>query len=123
VPASARVELDIYSGRSNPSWTLAAPATADFAGLLTTLPTTAPFEPAAPLGYRGFVVAWQDGSQQQAVIVQSGRVKWMSGQRSRYLSDSGRRLERWLRESGRAHLDLAVLSVVDQALGPGPGSS
>lgn len=124
VPASARVELDIYSGRPNPSWTLPAPATADFVRLLTTLPATAPFEAAAPLGYRGFVVTWQDSSAQQAAIVQSGRVKWTSDGRSRYLVDSGRSLERWLLESGRDHLDPAVSSMVDQALGrPPPGST
>jgi hypothetical protein len=50
-----RVELDVFSGRPNPRWTLSGPSLAD---VIRHLPEGARAEAAEPahLGYRGFVL-------------------------------------------------------------------
>ena len=71
------VEIDVYSGRPNPSFELSEPLGKEFARMLEKLPR-ATREAAEPgLGYRGFVVTPKppaDPSQSQRVRVFDGLI-------------------------------------------------
>ena len=55
---NAVVEMDVYSGRPNPSWSLDAPDTESILLLLRAAVAASPVHSLAepPLGYRGFIV-------------------------------------------------------------------
>ena len=52
-----RVELDIFSGRPNPSWQMSAEEAAEFLHLIRSLPKTERLSDEGGLGYRGFVIS------------------------------------------------------------------
>lgn len=102
-----RVELDVFSGRSNPSWELAAEQTSELGTLLRDLPQTdIPF-PQNGLGYRGFLLM-RVGSGidlPESIRVYRGVVETYDGIRSIRSKDLGNRLERWLLNTARPHID------------------
>lgn len=102
--SAVEVELDVYSGRPNPSWTLGPTEAADFLGRLAALPAAAPHEPQTPLGYRGFVVRVAGPAGADELRVAGGRVERSRAGRVEWYGDPRRALERSLLDSGRAHL-------------------
>jgi hypothetical protein len=55
------VEIDVYSGRPNPSFDLTGSEAAELFALLHNLPRTQSRPPEGGLGYRGFVVSGETG--------------------------------------------------------------
>jgi len=97
------VELDVYSGRPNPTWTLSAGEAEQIARLLQDLPRAQ--SPADEgLGYRGFVLVTseRDGSLPQSIRVNSGIVTVRQQGRVEHFVDA-RGLEKRLLEQARAH--------------------
>lgn len=99
--ASAVVTLLIFSGRADPTWTLTGERLADLAARFKALPPApagaAPALP--PLGYQGMTIRFPDGA---ALDVGGGRI--LSGGRA-LRADPGRAFERWLLETGAAHVE------------------
>ena len=56
MPAHCEVELDIFSGMPNPTWTLTNAEADNFVKQLAALPRTSARELSGNLGYRGFIV-------------------------------------------------------------------
>ena len=87
------VELDAFSGRPNPRWTLTETRTAALTRLISSLSRATGAAPlrAPGLGYRGFRLQGSDGRTYWAYrgLLQSGDV---------LLSDPDRRIERLLLE-------------------------
>ena len=87
------VELDAFSGRPNPRWTLAEARAAALARLISSLsPATGAASLRAPgLGYRGFRLQGPDGGTYRVFrgLLQSG---------NGLLADPDRRVERFLLE-------------------------
>ncbi|MCE7002417.1 hypothetical protein LWC34_06160 [Kibdelosporangium philippinense] len=108
----ARVELDIFSGRPNPTWSLSAADTAILNGKLAALPPATPSPLANPLGYRGFIVRLK----QATVTVQNGTVWTKRGSELAHHRDPDRAVERWLLNTGRPFLDDEVFTVVNREL-------
>lgn len=96
----ATVQLDVYSGRENPSWTLSAEQTAELLRRLGDLKPSAdapaPFD---GLGYRS-VAATAGGAS--VTLSRGGATMERDGKAERRL-DAGRALERWLISTGRGH--------------------
>lgn len=86
------VELDVFSGRENPRWTLTAQETARVEELLRGLPG-APDAPPPGLGFRGFRLE-ENG---QLITVASGRVRISSKESDQVYRDANG-LEHYLRE-------------------------
>lgn len=116
-PEPAEVELDIFSGRPNPTWKLSAEETSQFLGLLRELPSTEPGWFDAGLGYRGFAVSFQD-PQGRATRVQiyKGIVKRSVEESTEYFADKDRKLERWVLKTGRSELSPDLYEVVAKEL-------
>jgi hypothetical protein len=107
-----RVELDIFSGRPNPSWELTVEEAYHLAMRLADLPAAVPeFTPRA-LGYRGLVIFNPEGISglPGQIRIHKGIVT-IDDPESKYYRDSND-IERWLLELGRAH---GYGPVIDQA--------
>jgi hypothetical protein len=106
------VEIDLYSGRPNPSFTL--PDAAEFRRRLAGLP---PLPPAAGqvrdgLGYRGVRVTGA-GIGATEVVVSGGivEIRDAAGGVTR-CADPGRAFERWLVEAGSGQVPPGDLDVI-----------
>ncbi len=106
------VTLEVFSGRPNPEWSLAPAQSAEFEQRLAALPAADIAGLDDPLGYRGFSVR----GRVSPVRVFRGQV--MNGQQA--LADPGRRLERWLLDSGRGSIDPGLAAHVDLEIASGP---
>lgn len=106
----ATVTLDVYSGRTNPSWRLSPEAAVELVRRLRTLEPTAT-QPASDddLGYRSVSVAFSDPSH-NAVLVTASRGFVMMEERSatgdhaavrKFFIDQGRGFEAWLVNTGK----------------------
>ncbi|MCS7479852.1 hypothetical protein ACFFQW_18965 [Umezawaea endophytica] len=107
------VELDIFSGRPNPTWTLPDAEATAFRERLDALAGTASGQVANNLGYRGFVVRTGD----EVVTVQRGLVRRADGGTTTYGTDPNRDLEQWLLDSGKSSLDPDLVTTVEHELG------
>lgn len=113
MPVTIEVELDIFSGRPNPRWTLSDAAAREFTDRLAALPAAAPETLAGNLGYRGFVVDVVDGTTTGRVQVQGGGVHvGLPDSPPAFRRDSGRALEKWLFQTGMPFLDRALIEIV-----------
>lgn len=105
------VELDVYSGRPNPTWVLSAEDSAELRRRIDALPATTGSAPAGNLGYRGFLCRLAEGAAparvRQVVALPDGSTR----------DAAGRALERWLLDTGRPRLSADVIAVVEQELG------
>ena len=108
------VVLDIFSGRPNPSWALSAAETQLLADMIAALPATEPVSLPEPLGYRGFDVRWTGPELGSPLRVAAfrGVVVETVGDVIRYRADDGRRVERWLLETARPHIEGPVYDAV-----------
>ena len=103
MPVHCEVELDIYSGAPNPTWSLTDAEADSFVKQLAALRRTAPRQLSGRLGYRGFIVQCTQRADAWSVRLQSG-VAHISQGATTYAADEQRRLERWLLNTGRPHL-------------------
>ena len=112
-PDTVGVELDVYSGRPNPSWQLPPAEAAEFAARLAALPKDASRAPPAPdLGYRGLTTRVGAGPRGRVIAVARGTVTVSAGAAPTQYRDDGRALERWLLSTGRGHVDTELLTYV-----------
>ena len=117
----AQVELDIFSGRPNPGWTLSAADAATFQNMAAALSPASEQAYPARLGYRAIIVSLPSAP--------GGKVVWRvwdhvaqreSGAASAYYVDPDQALQRWLLQSGQPHLDADLYSTVQAELATQP---
>lgn len=111
-PESAEVELDIFSGRPNPTWKLSGEETSQLLGLLGNLQSTEARRPEPGLGYRGFVVSFRDST----VRIYGGTVERSVGGSSESFADEDRALERWLLKASGSRLSPDLYEIVAREL-------
>lgn len=108
----AEVELDVFSGRPNPAWSLSGAEKSHLVELLSGLPSGEVRELPEPLGYRGFAVTLTHADARVTEIrVYKGAVRMEAGGAVTALSDPGRTLERWLSTTG-SRLDPGLREMV-----------
>ena len=91
--SSVTVELDIFSGRPNPSWILGSNEGAELLQLVRSKSVVATSSSPPPaLGYRGFVVTIASGARPERLRVWAGTVE-LDG---RHYDDADRTVERYL---------------------------
>lgn len=114
--AHSEVELDIFSGMPNPSWTLTGDQTDDFRSLVANLPRAAAKVQTAKLGYRGFIVRTTLSTHIELVRIQNGTVEITDGITVVHALDSSRQVERWLLITGKPHLSIELVGIVQRSL-------
>jgi hypothetical protein len=110
------VELDIFSGMPNPTWTLSSAEAESFLNQLAALPRTSATRLRGNLGYRGFIVHVTNGSDTQLIHIQTGVVQISKGATIIYARDEHREVERWLLNTGKPHLKNDILQIVEREL-------
>jgi hypothetical protein len=111
-----RVTLGIYSGRADPTWTLAGAEAAAVEHAIQALPEAAGSPPEGGLGYHGFTVA-RGGSNVTAYL---GTV-WAGGGGPQVIrQDPERTVERLLLELGRTELTPEEIAEVERSLEAAP---
>jgi hypothetical protein len=109
--ATAEVELDIFSGRPNPTWALTDSQTASLLEMLDGLPQTESEPRPGDLGYRGMIVRLR-GAKAREITVHTGVAAVNGGSHA----DADRHVERWLLETGRPFLDPSIYDIVKAEL-------
>ena len=109
------VEVDIYSGRPNPRFSLSPPASAELMRRIESLsPLGGQGTISEALGYRGFRVVPGDEDPSVEEIVASNGVVLVRqpDAQERIMADRDRSIERWLAQAGASALDSEVVSVL-----------
>jgi hypothetical protein len=108
------VTLNVFSGKPNPTWTLADGQPVEFLRRLRELHVSkAAAREADNLGYRAVSVEFQDQTKAAVMVKASRGVVTLdrSGQQSHYI-DAGRQFELWLVHTGDSHLAPDILRYV-----------
>jgi len=118
-----QVELDVFSGRPNPTWNLSEREATEFQNRLAALPPAPPAERMPGLGYRGLVVRNAGGqvAGMDSIAVGDGIASSHSHARAHYFRDEGRELEKWLLSTGESHLDPALYQEIARQIGMAAG--
>lgn len=121
----SQVVVDVFSGRTNPSWRLSHEETATLTTMLEKLEEAEVGDsPTEQLGFRQFVVTLANptASVSQMVYVYNTTVEVGQGDAVKYYTDADGQVSRWLLESSKSHLDddlyAAIEEVVIQQLSP-----
>lgn len=112
MPVRVEVELDIFSGMPNPTWTLSEVDGRAFLTRVAELPIISARKLSDNLGYRGFSLDVLSGTETRHIRVQNGLVQALSSDAEVFYSDRNRMLERWLLHSGWPYLDNKVRSIM-----------
>lgn len=93
---SMRVELDVFSGRPNPVWSLTATEAAELLAMTLSLQVVAaPPPPFDGLGYRGIVVR-NSVDPEWSLVAFRDTVRIITLEGSEVRSDPDAKIERWL---------------------------
>jgi hypothetical protein len=118
----AKVTLDIFSGRENPSWQLSEEQVNKLLSLIDTLPASEPAVFFDGLGYRGFMVSLR---QQAASARETGSIKackgaiqYRAGDVDKFFTDKDRQVEHLLLESAGSHLGADIRDSVKREIAP-----
>jgi hypothetical protein len=114
----AQIELDIFSGRKSPTWSLSEAETKTLLNMISSLPSTKPAKFEDNLGYRGFLVKLPDAESLSVIKLKiyKGTIQYEAGGKTQFLSDTNRTVERWLLASGKPHLASEVYTGVETQL-------
>ena len=116
----AKVTLDVYSGRKNPTWSLSKEQAESLLLVVRGLPASDPVDFPDGLGYRGFRVSMPragKGSRSELTVYR-GRVRYDDGRAVEYLADGERRVERLLLESGGPYLTSGLYKAIEREVQP-----
>jgi hypothetical protein len=116
----AKVTLDIYSGRQNPTWSLTKEQAENLLVIVKGLPASDPCDFFDGLGYRGFKVNLTSpvAGKTSAIMVYRGRVRYDDGRQVKYLTDKDRRIEQLLLKYGSPHLTPGLYKTVEREVRP-----
>ena len=118
MPPGCEIELDIFSGMPNPTWSLTDSEEESFMKRLAALERTSSSELSGNLGYRGFIVQCTQGEKLQFIHIQRGTVQISDNATEVYASDKNRDLERWLLSTGKPHIDDELFQIAEREVQP-----
>ena len=115
----SRVVVDVFSGRTNPSWGLSDQETATLTTMLEELEEAeVVYSPAEQLGFRQFVVTLASPAADASamVYVYDATVEVDRGDEVKYYTDTDGQVSRWLLASSKSHLDDDLYAAVEEAV-------
>jgi hypothetical protein len=114
MPVRVEVELNIFSGMPNPEWVLTNVEADSFVKQLTALPRISAKKLSGNLGYRGLIVHVTQGADMQLIHIQNATVHISKDTMNVYAYDEGRKVERWLLNTGKPYLKNDLFQVVER---------
>lgn len=113
---STQVELDIFSGREAPNWSLSAAEVKALLQMMSRLPSTAPTEFRDNLGYRGFTVKLPASLSgiTSSIKVFEGIIRYQTDNQIKFFTDSERQVERWLLLNSKPHIPLELYTILQR---------
>lgn len=114
MPVQCQVELDIFSGMPNPTWSLTGAEAEGFLAQLATLVQIPAREMSGRLGYRGLIVTCRQDGEEQLIRVHEGAVQISSAAAESFAADKDRGLERWLLTTGKPHIEGEIFQMADR---------
>ena len=116
---SLHVELDVFSGRVNPSWDLTQEETTDFNSKVVTLSQNTTGKISDNLGYRGFVVTVSTGINVKFKIYNTTIQREENG-KILYYNDPNREIEKWLLTTSQQYIDSTLYQNVKTQITQSP---
>lgn len=108
-PDTATVEVDLYSGRPNPAWSLPPEEAARLVERIDGLAPADEAEPPGRLGYRGLRFRLSARGREIASGESfDGHLRLQDSAGARHLADPGREVERWLLATGQGKIEPQV---------------
>ena len=109
----AKVTLNIFSGRPNPTWALSSKDANQLLSKINELPKSNSTSSLDGLGYNGFQVELtHSASPKSKIISDKGLVIYSNNGTNYYFSDSQRLVEKFLLKSGKSTLDSQLYQTV-----------
>jgi hypothetical protein len=110
-----QIELDVFSGRPNPTWALSDQEGKEFLAKFKALTASDSHKPHYDgLGYRGFkVTEFQDYDK---VTVLEGIVEARRGEKTYRWRDQEKTLEKYLLKLAKDHVDEGIYKVVESSI-------
>lgn len=118
---TAKVTLDIFSGRENPSWQLSEEQVDKLISIFNTLPASEPVKFFDGLGYRGFMVSLSEAASKRetgSLKAYQGAILYRTGDVDKFFLDKERKVENLLLESGGSHLGADIRDSVKREITP-----
>lgn len=103
------IELDIFSGRPNPTWTLTSAEAVELESITTSLPVADAPPPFDGLGYRGIVVR-NPAEPGWSLVAFRDTVRIRTQEEIEVRADPEARVERWLLGTAGYAVDPALLT-------------
>jgi hypothetical protein len=100
--ATSQIQLNIFSGRPDPNWTITDTETEELISLIQNLPTTKTSQFPENLGYRGLTVKLNENGD--FIKVYQGIGEYQHQGKSQFFQDNNRQLEKKLLGTGKSHL-------------------
>lgn len=108
-PDAATVEVDLYSGRPNPSWSLTPEEVVQLVQRVDALAPADAVEPPGRLGYRGLRFRlYAQGREIASAESFDGHLRFQDPAGPRPLADPEGELERWLLGTGQGKIESQV---------------
>jgi len=108
-PDAATVEVDLYSGRPNPAWSLTPEEVAQLVKGVNGLAPADEVEPPSRLGFRGLRFRLYAGGREIASAESfDGHLRFQDPAGPRHLADPGGEVERWLLATGQGKIESQV---------------
>jgi hypothetical protein len=105
-PDAATVEVDLFSGRPNPTWSLTPEEVAHLVGSVDELAPAAAREAPGWLGYRGLRFRlFSQGREIASAESFDEHLSRLDAAGIRHLADPGRKVERWLLGTGEGRIE------------------
>lgn len=109
----ARVTLNIFSGRPNPTWTLSTKNANQLVTKISELPKSNSTSSIDGLGYNGFQIEFtHSASRKSSITSNKGLVVYNVNGTNYYFTDSQRLVEKFLLESGKSTLNSQLYQTV-----------
>lgn len=106
------VEMDIFSGQPNPTWSLSDPELTTFITAVNDLPVVQPVLAPEHLGYRGFNVHLDQGGNKTTYHIYNGFIRISSSNEISFRRDYTNTIELRLLETGRPYISSEIYEMV-----------
>jgi hypothetical protein len=113
----AAITIDVFSGRTNPTWNLSSEEVKTLQEMLDSLSSAESTRPRPDrLGYRSIIVDLEKDNSTDRLFVYEGQVEWETTSGARFYSDPDRALERWLLSTGQRHIEPDLYETIEREI-------